>query len=243
MTEQLRRLTQSGIKHFDDYLADLRNNNSLAVPYHLLNSGEMSEAFVGAPDIDRPGFKTKRDAAEYLNALLSPLDKGNLSRDAGLWTWLALFYFDDLCPKSPSGSRKPNADPHYILDAYNFKRTYRHLLATPYRILRALPKYNRIFLDSPIHIHGDLTEQMMGRLYLIRKPAVSELIDNLYFDETRARPKRGILNHGVNQRRGDLRNRLPVRIIQLEKNYDVDSLNGGQLLSLLGEEFEGWLAK
>ncbi len=238
MGDQLRRLNENGIAIFKDYLADARKDGSLAAPYHILTSPELSSSITGAPLIERPGFTTKRDAAEYLASALAPIDKGDPVRDAGLWTWLALFFFDDICPKSSRGIRKPNANPHYILDPNNSQRSYRHLLATPYRILRALPDHNRIFLDAPLPIHGDLVEQTVGRLYVIRKPAVSELIDRLYFDKKRGCQKRGILNKTAKP--GDLRNRLPVRIEQLEMTYDIDSLSGDQLLGLLGAEFASW---
>jgi hypothetical protein len=36
---------------------------------------------------------------------------------------------------------------------------------------------------------------------------------------------------------GNLTHRLPQRILQLEKNYDLVDLSADQLIELLGEEF------
>jgi len=240
MSDRLRRLTDKGIAEFQAYLAALLKDRSLAVPRHLLTALVLSESISGAPSIDRPGFTTKRQAAEYLAKSLGALAASDLMRDAGLWSWLALYYFNDICPLDSDGRRKPVADPHYILDPANSKRRYRHLLATPYQIIIAMPDYNRIFLNAPLPVHGDLVEQTMGRLYLIRLASVRELIDRLYYDKEKGKAKRGIVTK--KEKRGDLRNRLPIRIRQLQKTYDVAGLTGDQLLDLLGSEFDRWAA-
>jgi len=36
---------------------------------------------------------------------------------------------------------------------------------------------------------------------------------------------------------GDLRNRFPIKVRQLEKTYDLFTLNADQLIDLLGAEF------
>ncbi len=239
MSMKVRRLNNNGIDRFREYLADLRSDNTLPVPEYLLDNKETSVKIAGAPAVDRPGFATKRDAANFLVPRLESLDSPDTMNDSGLWNWLALYYFDDLCPPNSDGKRKPVADPHYILDPYNSKRRYRHLLATPYLIAKAMPDYNRIFLNAVLSKHGDLVEQTMGRLYLIRLPAIREAIDRLYFDESEGKAKRGILPK--KEKKGDLRNRLPIRIRQLRQTFDIAGLNCDQLLDLLGEEFQGWL--
>jgi hypothetical protein len=175
----------------------------------------------------------------YLAEKLTPLgDRSNLLSDSGLWSWLALYYFDDVCPVGSNGKREPKADPHYLLDANNSRRRYRHLLATPFQIIGELAIYNRILLDLPVSTHGELTEQVMGRLYLVRPPAVQALIDRLYFDPIRGRAKRGIIP--TKAKPGDLRNRLPVRLRQLLVTYDVAGMECDDLLELLGDEFKAW---
>jgi hypothetical protein len=62
-----------------------------------------------------------------------------------------------------------------------------------------------------------------------------DLLDRLYWEETQNRPRRGITD--MRERPGNLRHRLPIRIRQLEKTYDLMSLTTDQLLELLGDEF------
>lgn len=238
MSTPLRRLDSHGLARFGDFLTDLRRDATLSPPGDLLEGDSSTSIHESGIEVERPGFTTKREAAEYLKERLGGFPVEDIMADAGLWSWLALFYFDDVCPLRSSG-RKPVADSHYILDVQNPKRRYRHLLATPFRIIMSLPDHNRIFLDAPLAVHGDLIEQTMSRLYLIRLSAVRALIDRLYYDEEAGRAKRGILPR--KEKPGDLRNRLPIRLRQLLATYDVAGINGETLLGLLGDEFRGWV--
>lgn len=238
---KLRRLNAAGVEKFRDHLRTMRANPTILPPFDLLEEPTCSESIAGGPDLDRPGFQTKRQAAEYLLPLLKPLMSMGFSADAGLWSWLALYFFDDICPPM-AGKRKVLADPHYILAVEDPRRSYRHLIATPVRLLQMLPDHNRIWLDAPLPIHGDILEQSIGRLYLLRLQCVREVADMLYFDSVHMRPKPGISLKKQNAKPGDLRNRLPARIRQLQKTYDLAAMNGQQFLNVLGEEFKIWLA-
>ncbi len=241
MGMQIRRLNDKGIARFRDYLADLRKDGSHPVPEYLLKDKESSGEVAGAGEIEKPGFKTKRAFAEHIIRALGEIGHENVIRDQGLWTWLSLYYIDDICPANATGKRKPGQDCRYILDVDNWNRRYRLLLLAPYLILKAIPDHNRIFLDTPLSVHGELIEQVaLGRLYLIRLPAVREIIDLLYFDENTGKAKTGIFPKKQRAKPGDLRNRLPIRIRQLQRTFDVASLTGDRLLELLGSEFQGW---
>jgi hypothetical protein len=63
------------------------------------------------------------------------------------------------------------------------------------------------------------------------------VLDRLYWDEKRGRARPGVTNFGKITA-GNLAHRLPIRIRQLEKTYDLHSLTADQLISLLGEEFQ-----
>lgn len=236
MSNSLRRLNAEGVSRFAAYLAELREDRTRAPDRSLLVDESTSEFMAGAVALEKPGFSTKKQAAEYLHPRLKMLNHPDLFRDGGLWSWLALYYFDDLCP-CINGTRKPVANPHYILDAINYTRRYRHLLATPVLIRDAIPDHNRIYLNAPLSIHGDLVEQTMSRLYLVRIAGVREAIDRLYYDTKLGAVKRGALTR---TRRGNLRERLTIRIHQLSMTYDVSAMSGAQLIEALGAEFDGW---
>lgn len=233
----LSRLTTEGINEFRMYLAGLRSDPKLPVPHHLISDPRTSRAVQAAPRVELQHLATKRQAATLLVELLSQVEIASMSKDVGLWSWLGLVFFDSLCPEI-SGTRKVRADAHYILDV-DHRRIYRHLLRTPFELLRAVPAFNRIFLDQPVSVHGELIEQIAGgRLYVIRAPSIAETVERLYFDSHAGGPKRGATSE---RRKGNLRSRLPIRVAQLQLTYDVEGMSSDQLLDALGEEFTGWL--
>ena len=237
----IRKMTRDGIDLFRRSLQSLRDGETINVSPDLFAASQLSEIVIPLVQVEPRTFATKREAAEYLIGALEPLtNTTDVMGDMGLWSWLAAFYFSSICPDTGRGRRKVLADPHYILEPADYKRRYRHLLATPYRIRLEMPDHNRIFLDAPLSIHGDLIEQTMSKLYLLRYPAVREIIDRLYYDERLKRPKRGILPQKRAMKQGDLRNRLPLRVAQLQRTYDVAGLDSDQLLRLLGPEFDRW---
>ena len=63
-----------------------------------------------------------------------------------------------------------------------------------------------------------------------------EVLDRLYWDEDRGKARVGVVGQQV--RPGDLMHRFPLRIRQLERTYDLLSLNADQLIELLGDEFQ-----
>ena len=75
----------------------------------------------------------------------------------------------------------------------------------------------------------------MKRLFVTRLPCAFEVLDRLYWDEHKNRPRKGATSAKPSP--GNLAHRFPMRIRQLEKTFDLMSLNADQLLELLGEEF------
>lgn len=238
-TYDVRRFNDQGIEAFRQYLRQLRETPSLPPPLQLLDDPALSSVVPGVGALTRPGFATKRQAAVYLQALLKPIAGQGLFKDVGLWTWLTLFFFDDVCP--PNGDKRQAANvAHYVFDAFNYRRYYKHLLAMPLQVLEMAPGHNRLFLDMPLPVLGQVMERMAGRLYLMRIPCVPEVLDALYFDAARGKQKRNVANPNQKARAGDLANRFPIRIRQLQKTYDVYSLGASDLIRVLGSEFSRW---
>lgn len=234
---KLRRLTPAGIERFRSQLGTLRQDPTASVDETILEDATLTELVSPTVELERPGFGIKREAADYLDTRLAVLNHRGLFDDIGLWSWLALFYLGDLAPLL-NGRRKIGHDSRYILDA-DYRRRYRHLLATPVRVKREIPRFNALFLDAPLNRHGEIIEQLVSRLYVMRIPAVAEALHILYYDQSQGKPKRGIVPK--TEQAGDLRNRFPARLKQLTLTYDLGELTGPQLVQLLGQEFQRWL--
>ena len=233
---ELRRFNSRGIDMFREALALCRDDPRADVSTELLTQSELSEVLAPAIGIELKTFVNKRDAAIYFHEILATIPKQDLLDDAGLWTWLSLFYFDSICPKL-NGQRKVRNDYTYVYDAGSMRYFYRHLLFVSWRILDIAPSHNRLLLDSKVSSLDKITDQVMKRLYLTRIPCFFELLDKIYWDQNTKRSRKGIVDTSRISE-GDLTHRLPTRIRQLERTYDLQSLTADQFIDLLGEEFQ-----
>lgn len=158
-----------------------------------------------------------------------------LRTDAGLWTWLSLFYFDQVCPEI-DGSKAVRNDYTYIFMPDQSRCFYRHLLFVAWYAKHVSPVHNRLFLDTSLHQLDKFTQDILKRLYMTRIDCIFEVLDRLYWDRDSNRPRKGV-NNPRKVVAGDLMHRFPTRIRQLEKTYDLLSLSADQLINLMGDEF------
>jgi hypothetical protein len=231
---KLRRFNQSGIDAFRRRLSELRQAPATAAPLELLEDERLTEVVVPEVQIEGSVFETRREAANYLSMVLQGLRPEQVAADAGLWTWLSLLFFDSVCPVV-DGQRGVRNDYHYIFEPRNSRHFYRHLLFIAWQILRLAPRWNTLLLRSRTSSLDKITTEVLKRLYLTRIPCIFEVLERLYWDPERRRPRAGITGNKVTA--GNLTHRLPLRISQLEKNYDLVDLNAEQLIELLGDEF------
>ena len=231
---RLLRFNEEGTVAFRNALTDLRSGGTASSIHDLLALSEPVDEVTGdLPDI-APIFSTKLEMTVWLREQFGAAGFRPDERDVGLWSWLAAYLFETICSVQ-NGKRKVLAEPHYILDILNHKRTYRHLVAAPWRLLEVAPEFPTLFLNEKPWIHGELMEQGMGRLYLMRIPAVAEAMERVYLNPETGRARRGIMPK--TPKRGDFRNRFPIRIRQLMLTYDLMSMTTDELMERLGAEF------
>ena len=233
---KLRRFNSAGVSHFRDELAKLREDPTSEIPSHLLEDDSLSHRVLPEIGINEQRFSSRREAAVYLRDVLTPLDEAATRLDAGLWTWLTLFHFEDICPLK-GAKRTVKNDYHYIYEPRNQRHVYRHLLALGWRVLSIAPSHNRIMLDVPLAVLDKATGEIMKRLFLVRIPCIFEVVDRIYWDADRGRIRSGMVNPSARITAGDLSHRFHMRIRQLEMTYDLQSLDADQLIMLLGDEF------
>src|SRR5437870_2944382 len=103
----VRKLTEGGIAAFREYVEVLAAGGSDAPPIGLLTDAHTSEPLTAAPDLEGRTFASKREAAGYLQVQLAGLDRQEIDHNLGLWSWISLFYFDQVCPARSDGGRSP----------------------------------------------------------------------------------------------------------------------------------------
>jgi hypothetical protein len=234
-----RKLNDEGLRRFTERLL---SNATGATPAGLLTDPETSDAL---PVVIRPEQRIFRDRFEfgqYLGTLLNALDVGSISHDRGLWSALALFWFDQLCPPNNAGQRKVEKEYRYVL-SHDFRHFYRHLVRSPWQLVRDHHQNAKFLLlapgdaPHPLRRHGEILEQLGGRQAVLRSRPVIAEASRLYSDVKTGRPLRGVSGSG----RGSVR-RLALVLQQFDLTFDSDSMHKGNLLKLLPAEFDRWKA-
>jgi hypothetical protein len=231
----VQMLNDAGVSRFRDYLCRLSNGDPIPPPSHLLDDAESTCRLSRDVCVDQRPFGDKQDAAAYLCEQFAGLERAQVDHNVGLWAWLSLFYFDQVCPAAPNGLRNPGEFARHIPEPRAY-RYYRHLLAGPYRLLQLHGERARLFLDGPLPVHGDMSEQLASRQEFITNAGLVEVVDRLYFDAESSRRKRGALTRS---RPGNVR-RLVTVVQQFDLTYDLFGMNAEQILNLLPAEFQAW---
>lgn len=235
----LRRLTQSGIITFSEYLDKLESEPTRTPPSELLVDVKSSESFRVPLNIQERHFNSRFAAAEYIYSLFSSANVVNIESDIGVWGWMTLFYFDELCPVRTNGERRPRERAAYVPEPDNFQRYYRHLLLGPYLIYRANldnPKRAMAFLCKPLPIIDDIVAQLAADQEIISNKSIVELATHLYFDASTGAAKSGAGGKGMGSPR-----RLAAFMNQLKLTWDLYSISFDELLSVLPKEFSKFL--
>jgi hypothetical protein len=230
---KLRALNAKGIMEFRRFLQQIREGAEFLGSPAVLFVEDYSPRLERAIDVETRTFASKFEAAAYLGGVLSDVPAS--SEDVGLWSWLALFYFDQLSPVDGEGRRRPREDYHYIPSDDGWKRD-RHLLAGPFKLFTMHRQNARLLLHPPVHQHGAFIYNLGFRRELITNRGLIEAIDLLYWDVKRKGPKSGATS---DNRPGNLR-RLITVVQQLDFNYDLHGMRAHEILQLLPAEFDGW---
>src|SRR5689334_13707970 len=103
MQTEFRKLNDEGMARFSEWLA---GDAGGMAPIHLLADPQTSSPIGHAihPASGRT-FSDRYEFGQYLNQLLSSLDPAAISQDRGLWTALAIVWFNQLCPLGSNGRR------------------------------------------------------------------------------------------------------------------------------------------
>lgn len=228
---ELKRFNDAGIAAFREWLERLRADPSLPPPLELLQDPELSKSIEPAITITPEPFDNRMQFAQWLHAAASATDTRVPLRDAGFWSWMTLLLFDQVCP-SDQETRTVRKDPTYIPNP-DYRRSYRHLLATAYRIFylhRDDPSRVRFLLEVPLPILGELTEQFASRQELIGSTGIMSLANHLFWD-----PRTGELRKGAG---GDAAGRLGKLLNQYMRTWDITLMQPEASAQLLPDEFD-----
>lgn len=229
-----RRLTDVGIAHFVEFLDSLSSERPLPYPEEMLENEEASIP-VDSIEVEDRSFENRFEAAAYLDNCFSDPRLQGIEGDKGLWAWLSLFYFEQLCKTDDEGRCRPGEMARWIPENDNFRKYYRHLLRGPFSIYKAHrdePQRALALLCGPLQEPGDVVEQLSARQELVTNPGVMKVATTLYYDSETGRLRRGAAGRGPGSAR-----RLADLFNQLDITWDLYGMTSNELIMLLPQEF------
>lgn len=238
---KLRRLNSAGLTAFADYRMALVAEPTLPPPREILDDDALTEVINGGVEVEPRSFSTRLDAGIFLNELIDRARVAQPERDKGLWGWLTLFFFDEVCPKDGNGRRQVQDDARLIAQVDNFQRFYRHLLLGPFLIVRAHsdnPQRALAFLCNPLWKPGEIAEQLASRKELVTNRAVAEMATQLYYD-----PEKKSFRRGAGSTVKGAARRLAALLNQLDLTWYLYGMQSDEILRLLPKEFERFKTK
>lgn len=237
--DSVRVLNEAGLSGFEQYLATARNGDMADAPLQLLTDGATSEPFYPEVQVEPREFDNAYEFGVYLNGVFAACDTRDLSRNHGLWSWLALYFFDALVPPSSARKRKVLENAAYALGpTFVFRRYYRHLVRTPWEAVRIHGELAKVLLiTSGRGSRSEISEQIGAYQDLFGSRQVIAIAHRLYFDSAEQRPLRGAGGKGPGSPR-----RLAAVINQLGLTYDLDACPVEDFLALLPDEFARWVS-
>lgn len=236
-SHKLRKLNEEGMRRFAEYIAE---GAAGPAPLEFLSDPQTSEPLTKEVIPGSGLFANRYEFGVYLNDLLKDLDPVVIANDAGIWSALALFWFDRLCPTTAGGSRTAREQYRYILSA-DYRHYYRHLVRSPWQLVRDHKIHSQFLLiapreqQDPLSIHGEILEQFGGRQQVLASKPIIQAANRMYFDQQKQRPRTGVAGSG----RGSAR-RFGMVLRQLDLTYDPACMADTSLILVLPDEFEKW---
>jgi hypothetical protein len=235
---KLRKLNDEGLNEFSFFINSLRQGVSVNIPTYMLGDDRTSESIDLDLDVEVQDFNTRYDMGLYLISLFGDEKIQALIGDRGLWSWLALLWFDQLCPKNASGQRKPSMEYNYVLsEKYNHRP--RHAIYMTWQLVNRYGEDSRFMLCKGMATRGEITEQMMARQDFLSSKGVMGLASSLYFDNDAGGFKKG----AAARKSAGCITRYIAWLQQLQVNYDLYSITKDELKELLPKEFDRFLGK
>lgn len=227
-----RRFNDLGLKAFAEYINALRENPAAPLPGDMLTNDRLTAPLDPPIEAVPTTFNTRMDFACWLHDAAKAAETEIPRRDAGFWAWLTLWLFDQVCPLK-NGKRKAGELARYIPMFDDWKRRYRHLLATPYNVFLIHsdnPMRAALILNVPLSVLGELTEQFASRQELVSCHGTMALATYLFVD-IHANRKRSKASGNAARRLGKLLN-------QYTRTWDLPMIQTSAFAALLPKEFD-----
>lgn len=234
MPDKLCEFTSEGIAAFSKWLRSGAPDN---VPNDLLVDPVFSTPMCETELLTKERFLDRYSFGCRLVQLLRLFDSHAISYKRGLWSWLAAWYFDQLCEIDGSGKRLLRKE--YVYAPQNERYYYRHVVRTPWYVVSQHGEAAKFLLIStrnddpaPLSRQSALLDALAARQFVIASTTLVGAARRLYTDKFTGRPTRGAGAKGSGSPR-----RLALIANQLALTYDIRDMPTDNFLRLLPDEF------
>ncbi len=230
-----RRFNGTGLQAFEAYIQAARANHKALLPVDpipetLLNGQEFTELTEYELPDEAQSFPDKLSIGRLFTRVI-PAGRNDEARiDAGLWSWFAAKYFDQITAK-----RKKIKEERAYVASISFQDFYRHLILGPYYLFfisQDDPERVRVLLYDEPTTMNEVMVQFGSYQTLMQNKELQSLIQKLYYDTEKKRIKRGAGGKEAGTPR-----RLMDFFRQIELNYDLGSITEGRFWEMLPVEF------
>jgi len=239
----IRKFSNHGMLEFEYLLTKFRAENKIddIQLNKLLFDDLYSSSFEQAEPIILEMDNNKYNIAKLISESLKLVDHPELDKDKGLWTWLSALMLKRLVKVNPKTNElKFSSDNSLYIYNPSYNRYYRHLIAFPCLIYTRLGEVGeKIFLRGTIDERGELVEQLAANQEIQRNSGAIESATLLYYDELTGKIKKGAAGQ-ANEKIGGQAHRLRDVLKQFTLTYDLNAMNGKQIVELLPREFDRW---
>ena len=231
---KILRMTEKGKERFIQYLDNLKSGLPQTFPDELLIPSIFATEIGGDTAwLDKIDLENSLKAAKDLDSIVTTLKLASAEKDWGFWTWCSAYLFDRLCKReSRTGKLKPGELSIWVAEPFNWKRYYRHYLASIWQVYAAhrdIEDKMVVLLNGPVNTPGELWAQIAATQTLITNKSIIDSIYHLYWDKTQSCRKKGA--------GGKSPRRFTQVLKQFERTYDFFSMTGEQIVSMLPPEF------
>lgn len=234
MTE-LRRFNETGLLAFQAFLDSVSAGSDTHPPDQLIADPAYTEVVEPLVAIEQRSFTSRLDLARYLYGQFEAVQLRATPSDGGMWSWLACFYFLEICPRSKDGRLVPGASARWISRSSDWRRYYRHLVAGPFGIYRAHrdhPERALALLCQHPGRPGELVEQLASRQQVVTNPAIVGTATRLFVDSGTGKLRKNSGGKGKGSPR-----RFVAILDQFDVTWDLSSLTEPELTNMLPAEF------
>ena len=224
------------------HLQAIRQVGWMPLPSGLLTDHKYAELVEQEAYVEARPFADRREAGQYLAQQLEPLAAAGVVDDPYLWSWLGVFYLDEVSRHDMHSTRRVSeyTEAAYLIDPVNRDSRDRshHRLLIAYDVWTRHGEDAWLLLNDPVSTMSQFTLRLVQAPEVFRSKGVVKLAHLLYADKETGRLREGARGmSNATAPPGSLPRLLAV-LNHLSMTYDVYGMSAeGEVVAVGDDRF------